>query len=59
MTLTQKIISIYPELENICTQYPNPPFILQDDSNGLGQYIKMWSYSQPQPTQEQLDAIND
>ncbi len=29
-------------------------FTLQDD--GAGPYIKSWSYAQPRPTQQQLDA---
>jgi hypothetical protein len=31
--------------------------ILQDDSNGLGAYIKEWNLDIAQPTQAQLDAF--
>ena len=31
--------------------------ILQDDSNGLGAYIKEWNLDIPKPTMEQLDAM--
>jgi hypothetical protein len=30
---------------------------LQDDSNGLGAYIKEWNLDIPKPTMEQLDAL--
>ncbi len=58
MQLNEKILQIYPELENFSNNpLHNPIYILQDDGNGV--YIKEWNYSKPQPTQEQLDAIND
>jgi|GEM_PF-759936 len=57
MTLYDKIILIYPEL----TIKDFAPFtgtiLLQNDSDGKGDYIKSWKNSNPQPTQEQLDAI--
>ena len=31
--------------------------LLQDDSNGLGAYIKEWNLSIAKPTQAQLDAL--
>ena len=31
--------------------------LLQDDSNGLGAYIKEWNLDIPKPTMEQLDAM--
>jgi len=31
--------------------------ILQDDSNGLGAYIKEWNLNIPKPTMAQLDAF--
>ena len=31
--------------------------ILQDDSNGLGAYIKEWNLDIPKPTMAQLDAF--
>ncbi len=56
--LNQKILQIYPELQKISMSiYTQYPYILQDDSNNTGQYIKEWNYSKPKPTQQQLDAI--
>ena len=31
-------------------------FILQDDSNGSGPYIKEWKSGSPQPTQAEIEA---
>lgn len=60
MTLNEKIFQIYPELENLLNNpFRSPIYILQDDSNGNGPYIKIWNYSEPQPTQEQLDALDE
>jgi len=36
---------------------PRTDFILQDDSNGLGVYIKEWNLDIPKPTMAQLDAF--
>ena len=52
MNLYEKIKSIYPNLED-------KDFLtvitLQNDSNGLGDYIKVWNHPDfPMPTQEQL-----
>ena len=50
-------------LSNKIKQYVNAEVdfttdvILQDDSNGQGAYIKEWNLDTPQPTQEQLDAL--
>ena len=55
MTLSEKIMALYPSL----TQQDFMTVItLQNDSNGLGDYIKSWNHpSLPQPTQEQLDGV--
>lgn len=50
MNITQAIVHIYPNA------VPMKDFIVQDDSNGNGPYIKGWKYSQPQPTQQELEA---
>jgi hypothetical protein len=31
--------------------------LLQNDSDGKGDYIKEWNLDKPKPTQEQLDAL--
>jgi hypothetical protein len=60
MTLHDKIISIYSELDvDDIRQDPflNGVIILQNDSDGNGDYIKSWNHpTLTQPTQSQLDA---
>lgn len=55
MNLYEKIITIYPELEQ-------RDFVinirLRNDSDGRGDYIDTWDHpTLPRPTQEQLDAL--
>ena len=55
MNLYDKIKAIYPSLtqEDFLTV-----ITLQNDSDGKGDYIKLWQHpSLPQPTQEQLDGV--
>jgi hypothetical protein len=47
MNLYEKIIAEYPELEN-SNIFVNQ-IILQNDSDGVGDYIAKWDYSQPIP----------
>ena len=52
MTLYDKIIAIYPELQ---TQDFIFNIVLKNDSDGLGDYIAEWNHpTLPQPTEEQL-----
>lgn len=53
--LSKKIMALYPEL----TQQDFLTVItLQNDSDGLGDYIAKWEHpTLPRPTQEQLDAV--
>ena len=53
MTLYEKIIVIYPELKD---QYlPFLGIVLQNDSDGKGDYIAKWEHpTLPKPTEEQL-----
>lgn len=55
MTLFEKIITIYPELDDRdLTLYIR----LQNDSDGQGDYIKEWNHpTLAQPTVEQLEEI--
>ena len=56
MTLSEKIILIYPELQG--TPFPMLGIIVQNDSDGNGDYIKSWNHpTLTQPTQAQLDAV--
>jgi hypothetical protein len=49
MELWQKIIEVYPELADNDYEAFIEQIILQDDSDGVGAYIKEWNYSQPIP----------
>ena len=58
MTLSEKIISIYPELDG--TPFLHNGIVVQNDSDGTGDYIKSWTHpTLTQPTQSQLDAITE
>ena len=48
MSLYEKIIEIYPELEN-SGKFFNGTIILQNDSDGLGDFIAAWNYEKPIP----------
>jgi hypothetical protein len=57
MTLYEKIKTLYPELteRNFTTV-----IILQNDSDGKGDYIAKWEHpTLPKPTTEQLAAITE
>jgi hypothetical protein len=52
MTLYEKIIALYPELAGV--SFTNE-IILQNDSDGKGDYIAKWEHpSLARPTEEQL-----
>jgi hypothetical protein len=56
MTLYEKIITIYPELTNADFRLY---IILQNDSDGNGDYIKEWNHPTfTKPTDEQLDELD-
>jgi hypothetical protein len=48
MTLYKQIIIAYPELE-ATDNFVNGTIILQNDSDGAGDYIAKWDYSKPIP----------
>jgi hypothetical protein len=59
MNLFQKIMALYPSLTpqdfNI-----NGTIVLQNDSDGNGDYIKSWNHpTLTRPTEAQLDAITE
>lgn len=56
MDLYTKIITIYPQLTSSDFNLDSGTILLQND--GQGDYIASWTNELPQPTQEQLDAIN-
>jgi hypothetical protein len=47
MTLFEQIIEAYPELTD--KEFIDGTIHLQDDSDGVGAYIKSWNYSKPIP----------
>jgi len=48
MTLYETIIAAYPELEG-SRNFMDGTIILQNDSDGAGDYIAVWNYSEPIP----------
>lgn len=57
MTLFQKILTIYPELQTY--DFVDGKIRLQNDMNGEGDYIAKWEHPTLQrPTDEQLAEIN-
>jgi hypothetical protein len=55
MNITEKIISIYPELANF--DFASGVITLQNDSDGKGDYIAKWDHpTLAKPTDEQLGA---
>lgn len=53
MTLYEKIIQLYPELEGYDFAFGS--ITLQNDSDGRGDYIAKWEHpTLPRPTEEQL-----
>ena len=57
MTLYEKITTLYPSLTNEDFA-PNGTIMLQNDSDGKGDYIRKWNHpTLAQPTQEQLDGV--
>ena len=53
MTLTEKIIVLYPELT--IYDFANGVITLQNDSDGKGDYIAKWEHpTLAKPTEEQL-----
>ena len=58
MTLSQKILQIYPELSGMSLF--DQGIFLQNDSDGRGDYIAKWEHpTLARPTQEQLDSVEE
>jgi hypothetical protein len=57
MTLYEQITAIYPELADQQQVFMNGTIVLQNDSDGKGDYIKTWTHpTLPEPTADQLAA---
>ena len=59
MSLYEKIIGLYPSLTFADFLPETGTILLQNDSDGKGDYIKSWTNSNPEPTAEQLAAITE
>lgn len=54
MNLYEKILSLYPELEEN-DFLPGGTIVLRNDSDGRGDYIERWNHpTLPKPSDEQL-----
>lgn len=58
MTLYEKILILFPSI-TADDFYPDTgTILLQNDSDGKGDYIKYWNHPvYPKPSKEQLDSI--
>jgi hypothetical protein len=58
MTLCEKIKTLYTEITDADFMPITGIIVLQNDSDGNGDYIREWNHpTLAKPTQEQLDAI--
>lgn len=58
MTLYEKIKTLYTELTDADFAPDTGTIMLQNDSDGKGDYIKEWNHpTLAKPTQEQLDGV--
>ena len=58
MTLYEKITTLYPELTD-ADFAPEGTIVLQNDSDGKGDYIREWNHpTVTQPTQQELDGVS-
>jgi len=59
MNLYEKLIQIYPTITQEDFMPITGTIVLQNDSDGNGDYIKEWNHATlAQPTQSQLDSIS-
>jgi len=57
-TLFEIITETYPELLDNKDLFMNGTITLQDDSDGVGAYIREWNYSKPIPDVLKLGKPN-
>lgn len=49
MKIQDEICKIYPELNDLPDIFLSRVILIQDDSDGKGEYIAQWNYSKPIP----------
>ena len=60
MTLYDKILAVRSNLTSEDFSPTNGTIVLQNDSDGKGDYIKEWSHpTESKPTQEELDGVTE
>ena len=58
MTLYEKITTLYPDLTDADFAPDTGTIMLQNDSDGRGDYIREWNHlTLAKPTQAQLDGV--
>jgi hypothetical protein len=58
MTLYEKITTLYPDLTDADFMPDTGTIMLQNDSDGKGDYIREWNHpTLAKPTQAQLDGV--
>lgn len=50
MTLQEQILETYPELQDNADLFLNRTILIQNDSDGEGDYIAAWNYIKPLPS---------
>jgi len=60
MTLYEKIKTLYPSLTEEDFVPTTGTIVLQNDSDGKGDYIKLWEHpTLAKPTQKELDEVTE
>ena len=57
MALYDKILAVRPNLTADDFAPDTGTIVLQNDSDGKGDYIKEWNHANTKPTQEELDGV--
>ena len=57
MDLWQKILQLRADVTGEDFDPATGTIVLQNDSDGKGDYIREWNHANTKPTQEELDSI--
>jgi len=49
MKIKEQIEKVYPELADDVDVFMRRVILIQDDSDGKGEYLAEWNYSKPKP----------